>query len=202
MVRAAKPLSKIYQKGWSWPPAPETRCGHGSEERYTREIRAALPGIITQTGSNVIEAGCGDLHWLRGAVLPAGTRYAGYDVCEWETWPALRAAGWDLRVTEDVTTENLPACDLIICRAVMIHWPDDMCLRFLELARSRAAWLLATTYENASNEGRIARPGKDYSRLDLTTAPFSLGTPAELVHDGDAKDRYLGLWDLRALNTV
>jgi hypothetical protein len=147
------------------------------------------------------DAGCGDLAWMSTIDLD-GVDYVGYDVHERGTWPELRRSGYRLEVV-DITADDLRPADLLICRDVFIHLPNEMILRALEQFRRSSRLLLTTSYVSDptvergafSNEERMDAPSLLHAKLDLTLPPFGLGQPLERIPE-DSPNKYLGLWDL------
>lgn len=203
-MATAQELEQVFQRGWAHS---ESKSGPGSTRVATEEvkkgIRRILPAIVKGRPAILNDAGCGDIAWVRDA-LPAGTDYTGYDVVEWDTWSLLRTGGWKL-IKQDIILEPMRLADVTLCRGVMIHLPNDMVLSLLGNCQRSAKWLLATSYTSGTygaydrtfdNLSRIDKPTRNWSRLDLTLPPFSLGDPKSVIaetHGG----KYLGLWDLR-----
>lgn len=174
---------------------PETQCGQGSMVSSTPEIRAALPGIIQKYGIRKInDAGCGDMNWIK-LLIPdfarLGVDYLGYDVKE---RPLGTAACLPFETLEIVHGKQRP-CDLVLCRDVLIHLPNDLVLEALKRFREAGRFLLSSSFPGADNKARGISVG-GFARLDLETAPFSLGEPDETVLELRF-GRYLGLWRLQ-----
>lgn len=187
-------LAEVFRQGWTgWAGSKETPCGSGSSLRHSLLAREELPRILKITGPRVNEAGCGDLHWLGDARPPD---YAGYDVVEWDTWPALRAEGVHLEVGDVREPGLMRACDLVICRDVMIHLPARDVLEVLESCRETAGWLLATTYDRADTRPPLRKASRNYRRLDLGEERWGLGEMVEWVPDGGTLGKGMGLWHL------
>ncbi|GAA2343526.1 class I SAM-dependent methyltransferase [Streptomyces kunmingensis] len=191
----------VFSRGWP-DHACDTVCGWGSSEPHTQLVRKGLQTILdTYHVRTVNDAGCGDLAWMSTMDLE-GIDYIGYDVHERATWPQLRQRGYRLEVV-DITGDELRPADLLVCRDVFIHLPNDMILRALEHFRRSARYLLTTTFrsdptvaeDTFSNTARLAEPSLRHAKLDLTLAPFGLGRPLELIPE-TFPNKYLGLWDL------
>lgn len=192
---------EVFSRGWP-DQAPDTVCGWGSSEPHTHLVRKELVNILsTYEVTRMNDAGCGDLAWMRTLEL-AGVDYIGYDVHERATWPELREKGYQLEV-RDITADDLRPADLLICRDVFIHLPNEMILGALEVFRKCCRLLLTTSYISDptlergafSNYERIDSPSLLHAKLDLTSAPFGLGQPLERIAE-DSPNKYLGLWDL------
>ncbi|MGC4808702.1 hypothetical protein [Micromonospora sp. DT233] len=202
--RPLTPGLEVFSLGWP-DQAPDTVCGWGSSEPHTQLVRKGLTDILQTYGVRTLtDAGCGDLAWMSTLDL-SGVDYVGHDVHERESWPGLRRRGYQLQVL-DITTEDVRPSDLLICRDVFIHLPNDMVLAALARFRASCRLLLTTSYTSDptlpgggfSNLERMAAPSLRHAKLDLTLAPFGLGEPLERIPE-DCPNKYLCLWDLSAV---
>ena len=179
--------------------------GPGSGLARTAGIREVLPGLLRELAvETLLDAGCGDFHWLQAAELPVD--YVGVDVVP-ELVAELRARHTGPRrrfVRADITRDRLPRADLVLCREVLMHFPDGEVLAAVSnLKRTRARWLLATTFaERPVNEPidlGMWRP------LNLEAPPFEFPPPVRTFEDVPLieRERYLdkrlALWELQGL---
>ena len=198
--------TEIFSRGWPGQ-ASDTACGWGSSEQHTRIVRTKVAEILHAYHVRTLnDAGCGDLAWMSMMDLEA-IDYVGYDIYERASWADLRQRGYRLDILDIAANESRPA-DLVICRDVFIHLPNDMILPTLERFRRSASLLLTTSYTSDHNESemefsnfkRMNEPSLRHRKLDLTLPPFNLGQP--LVHiPEDSPNKYLGLWDIRHPST-
>ncbi|KAJ5786046.1 uncharacterized protein N7503_011258 [Penicillium pulvis] len=193
--------TEIFSRGWP-DQAPDTVCGWGSSEKHTRLVRKEFVELLNTYHVKVLnDAGCGDLSWMSMVDLD-GVDYIGYDLYERANWADLRQRGYHLDVL-DITANELRPADLLICRDVFIHLPNDMILATLERFRRSASLLLTTGYTSDpslsegefSNFKRMDEPNLHHRKLDLTLPPFNLGQPLVRIPE-DSPNKYLGLWDL------
>jgi SAM-dependent methyltransferase len=184
----------------------ESVSGPGSGLARTGSIREALSALLRELEvERLLDAGCGDFHWLRVAELPV-REYVGVDVV-----PDLIAEVID-RYAEpgrrfehaDITCDRLPRTDFVLCREVLMHFPDeDVLAAVTNLKRTRAPWLLTTTF--------VDRPANEtielgaWRALNLEAPPFSFPPPLRTFEDIPLVDREqfldkrLALWELPAL---
>jgi hypothetical protein len=164
--------------GWRGGRRDGTVCGGGSTLENTKNIRSWLPDVLHRYGfRSVCDAGAGDLHWARG--LFDGIDYRPFDLVPRSP-----------EVTElDITKEALPKCDVILCRAVLIHLDPPRIVRALRLFRESSDYLLATT-EPSDN---AFDPELQCNPLDMTTF---LGEPIDSVPDLEGPHSRLALWVL------
>jgi hypothetical protein len=205
-ARRINPNLEVFAAGWP-DQAPDTVCGWGSSEPHTQLVRKELAAVLSRYGvTSMNDAGCGDLAWMSTVDLD-GVDYVGYDVHERGTWPQLRRRGYHLEVI-DITVDAMRPADLLVCRDVFIHLPNEMILCALEQFRKSCRYLLTTSYVSDPtgeldlfrNQERLDAPSLRHAKLDLTLPPFGLGRPLERIPE-DSPNKYLGLWDLRAGGT-
>lgn len=198
--------TEIFLRGWP-DQALDTVCGWGSSEQHTRRVRKEFAEILnTYQVGTLNDAGCGDLAWMSMIDL-RGVDYVGYDIYERPNWAELRQRGYQLDILDITANESRPA-DLLICRDVFIHLPNDMILPALERFRRSATLLLTTSYTSDastsqgefSNFQRMNEPNLCHAKLDLTLPPFNLGRPLVRIPE-DSPNKYLGLWDMSRLPT-
>lgn len=163
-----------FAKGWGSGKGDGTVCGAGSTIMATSRIRRWLPGMVERHGiRTVCDAGAGDLHWIK--LVPWQVEYRPFDLI-------VRHPS----VTElDIVTQPLPACDLILCRAVLNHLHAPQVGLALGLFAQAGKYLLATQFEIQN-----LTPG-DFVNYDLRA--FGLGEPLESCPDHPGE---LALWKL------
>lgn len=184
----------------------ESRSGPGSGLVRTAEIRADLAVLLVALGvRSVLDAGCGDFHWMQAADLPIDL-YIGADVVPdlIDECRARYATAGRRFVRLDIAADPLPRVDLILCRDVLPH------LSFADIARtianfkaSGAPWLLTNTFDQRSGNDDI--PTGAWRPLNFRRPPFSWPSPSGVIderchHTGGAyADKLLALWALAAI---
>lgn len=192
-----------FKEGW---PGEETVCGWGSTLAHTNGIRQELPRILNKYAIlDMNDAGCGDLHWIQHVSLQRiGVDYHGYDLFERDTWPYLKAKGWKLSRL-DIISQDMPYADLVMCRDVFIHLPNNLILIALERMKKNHKFLLATNFTSPGetdkdyafdNEHRTTGISMKHSKIDLRLPPFNLGEPLEIVVE-DYPYKTTSLWKLK-----
>jgi SAM-dependent methyltransferase len=197
-------FSRIYSAR-EWGDS-ESLSGPGSGLARTRGLREALPGLLRELDvGRLLDAGCGDFYWLRIAELPV-REYVGVDVV-----PDLISRLVDMYsrpgrwfVHADITRDRLPLADFVLCREVLMHFPDeDVLAAITNMKRSRARWLLTTTFvERTANE--VIELGA-WRPLNLEAPPFNFPTPLRMFEDIPLvdyerfRDKRLALWELSTL---
>lgn len=186
----------------------ETRSGEGSTLRYTAPLRAALPPLLARLNVHcLLDAPCGDFHWMRHVQLPDASTYIGGDIVR----PMIRKLKQDYEndryrfIVLDVVHDPLPAADLWLCRDLVFHLPNQDIFRLLKnFLRSEIPWLLITSHARTKSANENIHPG-GFRMVDLLQPPFSLPDPRERVVDyiEGWPERYLFLYhrkDLEAWN--
>ena len=172
--------------------------GEGSVAEATVEYRRILEALITVPSiRKIVDVGCGD--WQLSRLVDWGTaRYTGVDVV-----PELIAANtrqYGTRrirfITADARTDRLPTADLLVCKDVLQHWPNQSIVDFLRrnLARYRYALLtndIASVHEHPGVNADV--PLGHWRPLDLEMPPF--GLHADWRRDLDIR----GEWTKRIL---
>jgi hypothetical protein len=104
----------------------------------------------------------------------------------------------------DITSDTLPAVDLIFCRDCLVHLPlFDIHAALHNFRQSGATWLLTTTFTRRSHNPDIL-PGS-WRPINLQAPPFNLPAPTRLIDElcterpggEDFSDKHMGLWKLR-----
>ena len=151
----------------------------------------------------LVDAACGDFNWMRHVLAHRDLAYTGVDIVA-----ELIAANASCYTTEtrrficaDMTREQLPKADLILCRDGLVHLSfADARAAIRNFRRSGSRYLLATTFVNQSRNLDV--PTGSWRTLNLQAAPFSFPEPLALIDErcthsgGQYRDKRLGLWQL------
>jgi SAM-dependent methyltransferase len=184
----------------------ESVSGPGSGLARTAPLRLALAGLLRELEvESLVDAGCGDFHWMRVAELPI-REYVGVDVVP-ELIATLRerdAGPGRTFLPADITHDRLPQADFVLCREVLMHFPDDDLLAAVaNLKRTGARWLLTTTFLDRPVNEPIELGS--WRPLNLEAPPFAFPSPLRTLEDIPLVDREhfldkrLALWELSAL---
>jgi hypothetical protein len=97
----------------------------------------------------------------------------------------------------DLTKDNLPRVDLILCRDCLVHLDFRHAHQALKrIKASGSAYLLATTYTDRERNTDIMTG--EWRPLNLQRPPLGLPAPLKLVNEQHTKnseaDKCLGLW--------
>jgi SAM-dependent methyltransferase len=198
---------RIYA-GHEWGSG-ESVSGPGSGVARTADLRRELAELLVELRiETMLDAGCGDFHWLRLPALPV-RRYIGVEVVPELAADVARRFAQHGRefICADITWDRLPQADLVLCREVLVHFPDEDVVRALQnLRRTGARWLLTTTF--ADREQNEPIPLGAWRTLNLEAPPFDLPPPVRalpdlpLVDRENYLDKRLALWEFAALTMI
>jgi SAM-dependent methyltransferase len=184
----------------------ESVSGPGSGLARTAGIRAELVELLGELEvERFLDAGCGDFHWLRVADLPI-REYIGVDVVPELVADLQRRHACERRtfIRADITRDPLPESDFVLCREVLMHFPDGDVFAALEnLQRTAARWLLTTTFVDRRSNDPIELG--HWRPVNLEAPPFDLPPPRRtfddtpLVDRNQFLDKRLALWELQGL---
>ena len=187
-------FTNIFRKNW-WNNG-ESHSGWGAELKRTESIRSALPEFVRRHSlASLLDAPCGDFHWMQYVEWPPAFRYIGADIVS-DLIAKNRAQFPGVEFVElDVLSDPLPDVDAWLARDLMIHFPDQAIWTALKQFRnSSLRFLLATTYPNAKQNADI-KFGQ-VRHLNLCAPPFSLPPPCEILREDDdpVTGRVIGVW--------
>lgn len=176
----------------------ESRSGTGSTLDQTILLRRRLPAILSRLNARtLLDAPCGDYHWMKSVTLPDGVAYIGGEIV------AALVADLDARhgrpgvrfIALDIVADPLPAADVWLCRDVLFHLSNaDILATLRNFAESDISYILTTTYPFGVGNRDIRSGGFRY--INLTEPPFSLPRPRRSIDDFLAPEapRKLALW--------
>src|ERR1700733_2624956 len=117
-------FTNIFRKNW-WNNG-ESRSGWGAELKRTVSIRAAPPEFVRRHSvQSLLDAPCGDFHWMRHVHWPSGFRYVGGDIVHDLIIENGRNYPHVDFLELDVLCDSLPDVDAWLARDLMIHFPDE-----------------------------------------------------------------------------
>ena len=96
----------------------------------------------------------------------------------------------------DVTTDDLPKADVVMCKDLLTHLSNDFVVKALRnIKRSGAEYMLTTTFTGIQKNQDI--PVGSFRPLNMQAAPFGLPEPLHIIDEGhEAKSlgRSLAAW--------
>jgi len=194
------PVDKIFcgiYRNNSWAD-PESISGRGSTLAYTVVIRRVLPALLESLeASSLLDAPCGDFNWMRQVDL-GGLKYIGGDVVP-ELIARNRELYGDARrdfLVLDITKDQLPEVDVILCRDCLIHLSyKHIHAAIANFKKSNSRYLLTTTHPALRGNSNI--PTGAWRSVNLQLPPFNFPEPVRLITEHEGTGKCLGLWKLK-----
>lgn len=179
---------KVFEPRWSsWETGNETVCGYGSMWLHAKAFAQWLGNLLPLLEIHTVnDAGCGDFNWMKRVNLN-GIDYLGYDLVQPEN-PVLPFQ--KLNIAQEV----MRPADLIICRDVLFHFPNNEVEKTLALFRRSSRFLIATSSNGVPAMRHEWSPNllQNFSPLDLR--PY-LGEPLTYLEERQF-DRIVGLYSI------
>jgi len=182
-----RPRDQVFGKAYStrvWG-SDESHSGSGSELGATETLRSYLPQLFERLGTKTfVDAPCGDWNWMRKVDLSKVT-YIGIDIV-----PGVIARNTKLYqksnvkfILADLTKDELPKSDLILCRDCLVHLSfKDISDILANFRRSGARYLLASNSPHVQNNTNKIT-GLGWRHINLMKAPFDFPPPLESFKD-------------------
>ena len=201
-------FTKIYKKN-SWGSA-ESVSGSGSTLEQTATIRVEIPKLLHQLNiKTLLDAPCGDLHWIQTIDLSMLDLYIGIDIVQ-ELVATHRNTYANSKKTfelANIINDDLPRADLILCRDCLVHLCyKDIFSTLYNFRRSGAQYLLTTTHTNQASNKDINTG--EWRPLNLQQPPFYFPKPLIIINEGctefngAACDKSLALWRLEDVSAI
>ena len=174
----------------------ESRSGGGSTLKRTKRVRKGIQDLLEEEGiTSLCDAGCGDFNWMKTVDL-TNIRYIGVDIVEDVVAENKRMYGKDnIEFCElDITRDDLPRVDLLLCREVLFHLPfDDVCRALINFKRSQSKYFLTTHFPYLSRNTDVVA-GRCRG-INFQQSPLNLSAPVRTIEE-DVSDHCLALWKL------
>jgi len=170
-----KTFNQVYESGkWAKDSSGHGTSGPGSTLEATEEYRAYLQQFLrSHHVKSVVDAGCGD--WSFSSAIDWGAAsYLGLDI-------SSDAIAMDQRqfAREGVSfeiadvTQSLPAADLLLCKDVLQHLPNEKIVQFIRnnLRKGKYKWAIITDDKGGDNHDILAG---EHRLIDLSAPPFGV----------------------------
>ena len=167
-------FEEIYKTSY-WG-SKDSASGVGSTLNYTRPLREWLIKKINDLDiKNVVDAPCGDFHWMKDVVKNVNVNYVGLDIVD--ALIAFNNKSYKnekiIFETKDICNDQIPNCDLLIVRDCLFHLSYSHIDSFLRnIYKCEYEYLLTTTHiveDNFSNSDIITG---DFREINLFSRPF------------------------------
>ena len=173
-------FSDIYKKGkWGQNQLNESGSGSGSLAKNAHEYLLFIQNFIREHHiQSVIDIGCGDFE-LNKNLDWNGIQYTGYDLVEvLIERNTQRYAGNNICfVLGDGFCADLPPSDLLICKDVLQHLPNEYVFRLKSKMQNFKYVVLVDDFKDATgsknNFNQDIKPG-NHRYLDISQKPFEM----------------------------
>ncbi len=196
-------FGEIYRHGaWGKDAEGNSTSGPGSSlEQGMPFVKYVQDFLESHSIQSVVDVGCGD--WVLARKINWGERdYLGIDVVASVIKKNQAAyANENIHFLQlDVCTESLPGGDLLICKDVLMHLPNQMIFHILsESKKFRYCIFVNDVYHT-----EVAPIGRDthiggYRYLDLTRPPFNVKAEAITTYISGQASKQIVLVDTSAI---
>jgi 2-polyprenyl-3-methyl-5-hydroxy-6-metoxy-1,4-benzoquinol methylase len=203
--QSAKSVFAAIYKDRVWGDA-DSSSGTGSSLAQTCHLRGLLPNILLSLEvKSLLDAPCGDFHWMRMVNLPI-TSYVGVDVVEeliMHDQVRYSKQGVNFQCA-NLMTDPVPKSDLVFCRDCLVHLSyKDIRAVLRNFKMSGSKYFLTTTYPRHSFN--VDCYTGHWRPLNLQRPPFSFSEPIKIWYEHcteapEFEDKALGLWEFDSLS--
>jgi 2-polyprenyl-3-methyl-5-hydroxy-6-metoxy-1,4-benzoquinol methylase len=178
----------------------ESKSGPGASLKQTETVRQVFSKLLKDFHiKTLLDIPCGDFNWMKDVDLSL-YNYVGADIVNdiIKQNDLIYSKKNKRFVWGDITVSPLPKVDLVLCRDCLVHFSyADISNSITNIKKSRAKFLLTTTFTNRTNEDIVTgywRP------INLEADPFHFPKPLQLFNEncteenGRYSDKSLGLW--------
>lgn len=182
-------FTDIYDRArWGRNDAGEANSGPGSTVESTLLYRTFLQAFLKKYDiHSVVDAGCGDWEFSR-TLDWTGVDYKGYDIVSSvvEQDKQKYATPSVQFFVANIVTDNLPPADLLICKHVLQHLPNQDVTKFLaQLPKYKHVLLTDSVDPHTLSADNRDIPAGHFRPIDLTLPPFNLNAVKVLsYYDG------------------
>lgn len=179
----------------------ESLSGPGSSLAQTVRLRDALPGVLRELEvRSLLDAPCGDFHWMKDVALD-GIAYIGGEIVSELIWRNVQKYSSSHRkfMQLDIVSGALPTVDAVFCRDCLVHLSNADSLLALRNMAWASRYLLLTTFTDVHrvNQDTVSPA---WRVLNLCREPFNLPAPLLLINEGCSEengafaDKSIGVW--------
>ena len=182
---------------WS---SKESVSGLGSEQINTINVKKGIVNIINEYKINsILDAPCGDFNWIQD-IINNNIKYIGADIVkDLIDKNLIQFYKKNINFIQlDITTDNLPDTDLMICRDCLIHLSFKRIKLFLQnIKKSNIKFILLTSYKLKDSQKKIKNldiTDGEFREIDMNEPPFSLPEPITRILDKDEQTKKSGYY--------
>jgi SAM-dependent methyltransferase len=171
-------FTAIYEQVMWGDQGGETRSGESSTLVATEPLRKELPELFKKFDiTSVLDAPCGDFNWMRIFMKDhPEIQYTGADIVGSmiEKLKLTDTTNNQKFVQLDITKDQLPDVDLLICRDCLFHFEQQLVGDFIRnFADSNIKYLLTTTHHNDGSWSNANINTGGFHTIDLFLEPYN-----------------------------
>lgn len=195
-----------YHKDNYWN-SEESLSGRGSELNYTQNLIIELEKLFDKFEiKSILDIPCGDFNWMKEVDL-TNINYIGADIVDSLIFiNNSKYSNVNINFNKlDLTKDELPSVNLIICRDCLVHLPFAEIMKALKnIKKSKSKYLLTTSFINRKENKDILIG--EWRPLNLNIKPFNLPTALKKVDEkcaegnGKYNDKHMLLWEVDKIN--
>ena len=200
-----KPIASVFTKFYynNSFGGQDSISGPGSNLIQTSVIRQEIPTLLKEINAkSLLDAPCGDFHWMK-EIKQNLEKYIGIDIVPELITRNQINYNCETRefITLDITKDNLPKVDIILCRDCLVHFSfKDIISTISNFKKSKSKYLITTTFTGLQKNRNIITG--QWRPINLQISPFNLLEPIKIIDEkytgecGKFSDKSLGLWKL------
>jgi SAM-dependent methyltransferase len=175
---AEQMFTAIYEQKMWGDQYGETVSGESSTLVATKTLREELPDLFKEFDiTSVLDAPCGDFNWMRVFMKDhTEIQYTGADIVKSmiEKLQSTDTTDNQKFIQLDITRDQLPDVDLIMCRDCLFHLEQQLVGDFIRnFAESNIKYLLTTTHHNDGTWNNANFNTGGFHTIDLFSEPYN-----------------------------
>lgn len=192
-------MNKFLQRlftNWYHPDQTDNKVGGASSLAGTVKLRDQLVELFKRRQiKSIFDAGCNDCNWMNR--ISEYVEYHGGDISlgmiaeAWRNYPEL-----DI-ILHDITTDPVPAVDLLFVRDVAIHLNNEDRLKLWKnWYNSNVAWIMITHCQDEFDNQDIEYKDNQFpfSSVNWEIDPWNFPVPIDSVYEYKPGGRCMALW--------
>lgn len=178
----------------------ESKSGPGSSIKATERLRPFISRLLQELHvRTMLDIPCGDFNWMKETNLDIELYIGGDIVPEIIKFNNQRYGSNRITFTVyDAVESDLPCVDLILCKDLFIHLPNEKIIKAVRnFKKSGSIFLLTNNYPEIKINTDLLS-GNRFRLMNLQLTPFSFPPPLKLLRE-DQKSMEIALWKLNDL---
>jgi 2-polyprenyl-3-methyl-5-hydroxy-6-metoxy-1,4-benzoquinol methylase len=166
----------------------ETVSGIGSKITNAKELIDILPYIFKKYNiSSIFDIGCGDFNWMKN-IETSGISYTGGEIVLDVVKSNQKYENNNINFLHfDITSDDVPRSDLIICRGVLSFYNKKTILNIInKIIKSKSLYILLTNFRDETG-----------NKIDFLQTPYNFPHPLFTIYEDINKN--LSLWKISDL---